>query len=369
VVEAIRPRMYELESDIRAGRIDISFEQKYDSIAVKEKVTVLNRWSEDNRGKGFVLEPGVLLHRKWQGFTRKEKAEFALLSGEELIAKKVSSQFKKVQIAEKIKDLGAGLRQSFRHLPRRLTYLKMDTEGKEILKGEAVFLADLEERADGINIVLIRPEKFGLKAIEKAVAKIDPLLASLERVRNGYKKEVALQWGLAQKSARQGKRAEAALRMAQAKLKLAQRRNRIAAEVAAVLELGQKRMALYQLGLETFAWAYEELKELIIRVQRAKSLQESGRHPSVEEILFLGEEGNKIRRRLKATPACAFQPFWERLESKEVRSLEKVLGYAQAGKVDTLFNSLSNARAKLEALVLGEIPTEEEIEELEKVRL
>ena len=57
MVEAIRPRIYELEVDVRAGRIDISFEKKYDSIAVKEKVTVFNRWPEDNRRQGFVLEP------------------------------------------------------------------------------------------------------------------------------------------------------------------------------------------------------------------------------------------------------------------------------------------------------------------------
>ena len=83
----------------------------------------------------------------------------------------------------------------------------------------------------------------------------------------------------------------------------------------------------------------------------------------------MGEEGIKIRQRLKATPACLFNPFYERIDSDEVRSLEKVLEHAQAGEVDTMFNLFNNAQAKLEALVLGEIPTEEEIGELEKARL
>jgi len=83
----------------------------------------------------------------------------------------------------------------------------------------------------------------------------------------------------------------------------------------------------------------------------------------------MGEEGIEIRQRLKTTSACLFNPFYERVESDEVRSLEKVLGHAQAGEVDTMFNLFNKAQAKLEALVLGEIPTEEEIEELEKARL
>ena len=369
MVEAIRPRIYELEFDIRAGRIDISFEKKYDSIAVREKVTVFNRWPEDNRGQGFVLEPGVLLRRKWQGFTKKEKAEFVSLSERGLIDKKASLKFKKIQIAESIKDLKAGLRQSFRHIPRQLNYLKVDAEGKEIIKGEAVFLTDLVEKADRISLVFSRPEKFGLKAIERAIGRITPLRQRLERVKNAYKKEVTQHWGLAQQLARQGKRAQAALEMSKAKVKLAQHRTKIAAQVDASLELGEKRMELYKMGGEVFTWAYNELKGLIIRAQRAKSIKDSGRNPSQKEILSIGEEGIKIRQRLKATPACLFNPFYERIDSDEVRSLEKVLEHAQAGEVDTMFNLFNNAQAKLEALVLGEIPTEEEIGELEKARL
>jgi len=369
MAEAIRPRIYELESDIRAGRIDTSFEEEYDSIAVREEVKAQNRWPEDNRKEGFLLEPGVLLHRRWQRLTKKEKEVFVSLSEEELRDKKTSSKFKKIQIAERIKDLGAGLRQSFRHIPRQLNYMRIDAEEKEVIKGEAVFLADLVERADRISMVFIRPEKFGLKAIERAIEKISPLRLRLERVRNAYKKEAARHWELAQKLARQGKKAEAALEMAKAKVELANRRAEIAVEVDASLELGEKRMRLYTTGLEAFAWAYEKLKGLVIRAQRAKSLKISGRNPSPQEILLMGEAGNEIRARLKSTPACAFNPFYERVESGEVRSLDKILEYAQAGEIDSMFNSFAKATAKLEALVKGEIPTEEETRELEKLRL
>ncbi|GAI17910.1 unnamed protein product [marine sediment metagenome] len=117
MTEAIRPRIYELKPDIGMGRIDTSFEKKYDVLAVRSEIRVLNRWPEDNRGEGFVLEPGVVLHRKWQGFTKKEKEAFASLSGGGLMSLNASPQFKKIQVTEVIRDLGAGLRQSFRHIP------------------------------------------------------------------------------------------------------------------------------------------------------------------------------------------------------------------------------------------------------------
>ena len=227
------------------------------------------------------------MHRKWQGFTKKEKTEFVSLSERGLIDKKASLEFKKIQIAESIKDLKAGLRQSFRHIPRQLNYLKMDAEGKEIIKGEAVFLTDLVEKADRISLVFSRPEKFSLKAMERAIGRITPLRQRLERVKNAYKKEVTQHWGLAQQLARQGKRAQAALEMSKAKVKLAQHRTKIAAQVDASLELGEKRMELYKMGGEVFTWAYNELKGLIIRAQRAKSIKDSGRNPSQKEILSM----------------------------------------------------------------------------------
>ena len=367
MAEAIRPRIYELESDIRAGRIDTSFEKKYDVLAVRVEIRVLNRWPEDNRGEGFILEPGVVLHQKWQGFTKKEKETFASLSEEELRDLKASSQFKKIQVTEVIRDLGAGLRQSFRHIPRQLNYLKEDAEKKEIVKGEAVALADLVEKADRVILVLIRPEKFGPRAIQRAINQISLLRLRLERVANTYKSAAARHWGLAQKLVREGKRAEAVLEMARANLKLAQRRAQISAEVNSSLEHGEKRMNLYLRLSDEIERAYDQLTELIIRTQKVKDFKDRGRTPSQEEVLSIGKEGSEIRLRLKTI--CAFKPFYERVESKEVRALDYLLKHAQAGKIDTIFNSLKKARAKLEVLVKGEIPTEEEIQELEKVRI
>ncbi len=368
MTEAIRPRIYELESDIRAGRVDTSFEKKYDVLAVREEIRVLNRWPEDNRGEGFVLKPGVVLHRKWQGFTREEKEVFASLSeGGGLMSLKASPQFKKIQITEVIRDLRAGLRQSFRHIPRQLNYLKEDAEKKEVIKGEAVSLADLVEKADRVSLVLIRPEKFGPKAIQRAINQIGFLRLRLQRAANAYKRKAVQHWGLAQKLAREGKKAEAALEMAKANLKLAQRRAQISAEVNSSLEHGEKRMNLYLRLSDEVSRAYDQLTELIIRTQKAKDLKDRGRTPSPEEVLSIGKEGSEIRLRLKAI--CAFNPFYEKVESGEVRALDYLLKHAQAGKIDTMLNSFKKARAKLEVLVKGEIPTEEEIRELEKIRL
>jgi hypothetical protein len=367
VAEAIRPRIYELESDIKAKRIDTSFEEKYDVIAVRVEIKVLNRWPEDNRGDRFVLEPGVVLHRKWQGFTKKEKETFASLSEEELRDLKASSQFKKIQVTEVIRDLGAGLRQSFRHIPRQLNYLKEDAEKKEIVKGEAVALANLVEKADRVSLIFIRPEKFGPKAIQRAINQIGFLRLRLERATNAYKREATQHWGLAQKLVREGKRTEAALEVAKANLKLAQRRAQISAEINSSLEHGEKRMNLYLRLSNEIERVYDQLTELIIRTQKAKDLKDRGRTPSPEEVLSIGKEGSEIRLRLKAI--CPFKPFYERVESEEVRALDYLLKHAQAGKIDTMLNSFKKARAKLEVLVKGEIPAEEEIRELEEIRL
>jgi len=367
VAEAIRPRIYELKSDIKAGRIDTSFEKKYDVLAVRVEIKVLNRWPEDNRREGFILEPGVVLHRKWQGFTKKEKETFASLSEDGLRDLKASSQFKKIQVTEVIRDLGAGLRQSFRHIPRQLNYLKEDVEKKEIVKGEAVALADLVEKADRVILVFIRPEKFGPKAIQRAINQISLLRLGLERAANAYKREAARHWEFAQKLVREGRRAEAALEMARANLKLVQRRAQISAEVNSSLEHGEKRMNLYLRLSDEIERAYDQLTEMIIRTQKAKDLKDRGRTPSPEEVLSIGKEGSEIRLRLKAI--CAFKPFYGRVESEEVRALDYLLKHAQAGKIDTILNSFKKARAKLEVLVKGEIPTEEEIRELEKIRL
>ena len=370
MTEAIRPRIYELKPDIEMGRIDTSFEKKYDVLAVKVEIRVLNRWPEDNRGEGFFLEPGVVLHRKWQGFTKKEKEAFTSLSerggGGELMNLKVSPHFKKIQVTEVIRDLGAGLRQSFRHIPRQLNYLKEDAEKKEVIKGEAVALADLVEKVDRVSLVLIRPEKFGPKAIQRAINQIGFLHLRLQGAANAYKGKAAQHWGLAQKLAREGKKAEAVLEMAKANLRLAQRRAQISAEVDSSLEHGEKRMNLYLRLSDEVSRAYNQLTELIIRTQKAKDLKDNGRTPSPEEVLSIGKEGSEIRPRLKAI--CAFNPFYERVESEEVRALDYLLKYVQTGRINTMLNSFKKARAKLEVLVKGEIPTEEEIREL-KIRL
>ena len=127
-------------------------------------------------------------------------------------------------------------------------------------------------------------------------------------------------------------------------------------------------MKLYLRLTDEVSRAYDELKELIIRAQKVKELKDSGRTPSPDEILSIGEEGSKLRARLKTT--CPFNPFYERIDSVEVRrALDYAPKHAQAGEIGTILNSLKKARAKLEVLVKGEIPTEEEMRELEKLRL
>lgn len=368
MAEAIRPRIYELQADIRAGRIDTSFEEEYDVIAVREKITVPNRWPEDNRGDGLVLEPGVVLHRKLQRFTKKEREEFASLSEEELEKLGVNLRLKKIPMAERIRDLGAAIRQSFRHIPRQLNHMRMDAEKKEIIKGEAVALADLVEKADRISLVFIRPERFGPRAIQRAINRISPLRLRLQRATNAYKKEAARHWESAQRLAREGKRAEAALEMAKANLELANRRAQISAEVGSSLEHGEKRLKLYQRLTGEVARAYDELGELISRSQKAKDLEDSGRTPLPAEVLPIGEEANELWPRLRAV--CLFKPFSERVGSDEVRrALVYALDHARAGEIGPMLNSFKRAGAKLEVLVKGEIPTEEEIQELEKLRL
>lgn len=123
------------------------------------------------------------------------------------------------------------------------------------------------------------------------------------------------------------------------------------------LELAEKWFRLTRDIEQRFGSCYQRLGQLGQELQE-KMLQ--GEEVSLDVLFLIAREADGIRQYLlKRIPN--FEPYYSRLQEPEFQRLSRVLEHAEQRRAKTVYNDIEKAKAKLEAMAIGEKPAWAEI--------
>ncbi len=322
---------------------------------VREGKTIKEYWRED---WGLVdYKPGEVLHREWRKASDWEIEEWKDLSGAKLEGLGV---FRKngelsVQIVEKIKDLPAAVRQRGRHIPAR----KIGRARKNfMIAGDAQTLADYASRLSGLLQELLKDVRPGPRTIEKTSTGLNLLFQVLKRSQTSLKRKALEEIQLA----KEGKFLAASVKMGEViSIILNQRLEDYEIAVKSVI-LAEKWRDLMNTIERRFRDCYYRLGQLGEKTQK---LLAKGENIQPKDLLPLAREAHGIYLHLVGK-VPNFNPYYERLQTPEFQRLSKIVTHAEEGKAETVLNDIEEALSKLEAVALGERPTQSELQKRRK---
>lgn len=320
---------------------------KFEAIEMLSSVAIPLSWRKKERecAGTVTYSPGEVLHREWRPASQWEIEGWRNLSDQTL---KDLGVFRKngefsVLIIEKIRDLPSAIRQRGRHIPaRKVARIRK----KFVLAGDAQILAQYAGRLTRLLEDFLKNQKPSPQLMEKAAQEIGQLSLLLEGSRSSLKRKTLDEIKLAQ----EGKFWQISVKTSQAiSLLLEQRANDYEIAMKSI-ELAEKWRGLMVEIERRFRDCYRRLGQLGEKLQK---------YP--DNLLPIASEALGIYKHL-SEQVPNFNPYYERLQSSEFQRLSRVLEHARAGKAETVLNDIMEATAKLEAVALGEKPTQSELQ-------
>lgn len=311
-------------------------------------------WTE---GWGFVIyKPGQVLYRKWRPASGWEIEKWKDLSQERL---KEFGVFRKngvfsVEIVEKVVDLPAAIRQLGRHIPSKKV---ARTREKFTLLGDAPILAQYASRLTKLLEESLENQKPSSQLMKKTSQEMDPFSRLLERSKSSFKRKISQELKLAQEG------------------KFWQIQTKTSQAISLLLE---QRAEDYEIAVKSIESA-KKLRELMTKIDRrcqggynrlghlGEELQNRliNNPPSQKELVFIAKGADAVRIYLKKN-IPNFEPYYSRIQAPEFQGLSRAVEYAEAGKGDMVLNDILKATAKLEAVALGERPTQSELKQMKE---
>lgn len=307
-------------------------------------------WRED---WGLVkYKPGEVLHREWRVASEWEIEEWKDLPKEKL---KELGVFRKdgefsIQIVEKIKDLQAAIRQRGRHIPARKIARK---RRKFVLAGDAQLLASCADRLAKLLQDFLKTHKSSPQVMEKSSLEFAQISQLLEKSRTSLKRKALGEIQLA----KQGKFWEIPARAGGAITDLLNQRVKDYEIAMKSIELAEKWRDLMADIERRFRDCYNRLGK---RGEDLQNLLASGQPLQPKDLLPIANEAYGIWKHLTER-VPNFNPYYQRLQEPEFQRLSRITIHAQAGRVETMFNDIEEATAKLEAVAIGEKVTPAEL--------
>lgn len=346
----------ELREAIKVGKIENMPE--YELLVVREPVQILVRWKERAamRRKGVIIRvyyreykgivafnPGNVLHPLWRQASEWEEEEWRNLPEERL---KEFGVFRKdgqfsVQIVSKIKDLPAAVRQRIRHIPASL----IGRERKKfVLAGNAQLLTDYARRLNNLIDQFLAKKRVSPELMEKSSVELSRIYELLEGSRTSLKRKALEDIELAS----QGKFWERPGKIIQVSADLLNQRALDYEMAFKSIALGEKWLRLMLDSERRFRHCYNRLGELAMKLQDLLSEKEI---IELTDLRPIAKEAHGILNHLNRE--VHFNPYYQRLQTPEFQRLSYVQMHAEAGRAQTLLNSIKNAAAKLEAVAIG----------------
>ena len=332
---------------------------EYEIIELSAPVGIPVRWKEKVITKeGRVwreyqnlteYQPGEVLHREWRRASLWEVEEWNGFSSEALRALGVFKQEGEyfIQIVEKIKDLRAAIRQRCRHILARTIGR---TQQQFELLGDAQLLENYVSRLTSLVQRILQTRMPNGESSQE----IRQLALRLEGTKSKLKRHALSE---IQRAQEQQKPWKLPVHASQAATDLLQERAKDFEIAISSLELAEKWFRLMTDIERRFRNCYQRLGQL------GQKLQEEmlkGEEVSPNLLLPIAREACGIwKYLLEKIPN--FEPYYSRLQEPEFQRLGRVLEHAKQGKAKTVYNDIEEAIAKLEAIAIGEKPTQAEI--------
>lgn len=314
------PYLFQIDELVKESKIKPIGKRLF---AVLEPLTVEVSWRK--RDKKYrqkrKLKPGIVLQGRWRVLTVEEREDWKDLLPVERKAKHLE-EFSKgrfmVLIVEQIKDLRAAARRSLRHIPGNLIARKVEVEkGKTmLLAGDVQIIKKCSNIIDSIVAEFLQAKKVSPKITKGTIVKLEKISTSLKNTMVDIELQVFIHI----------KKAEFYLEIMQ--------------------------------DMETKTrFCFTRLTQLAINLQ--KLILENQLTP--EQLIKIAGEAKGISLYLEKE--ILFEPYYSRVHSREIRSLQKTVKHARADKEETVLNSFKRAIAKLEAIAIGERPDETELKQ------
>lgn len=337
---------------------------EYEIIELSAPVSVPVRWKEKvTRKEGKVwreyqdlaeYQPGEVLHREWRRRRASswEVEEWNGLSSEALEALGVFKQDGEyfIKIVERIKDLRAATRQRCRHILARTIGR---TQRQFELLGDAQLLENYVSRLTAL-VQRILQTRTPNDVFNESFQEIGQLALQLEGAKSKLKRHA---FSEIQRAQEQQKPWKVPVHASQAATDLLQERAKDFEIAISSLELAEKWFRLMTDIERRFRNCYRRLGQL------GQKLQEEilkGEEVSPDLLLLIAGEAYGIwKYLLEQIPN--FEPYYSRLQEPEFQRLKRVLEHAEKRRARTVYNDIEVAASKLEAIAIGEKPTQAEI--------
>lgn len=318
-------------------------------ISIRGKDRIKGVWRERTAIAEYL--PGQVLHREWREATAWETEEWSQLPQGELdrlIVFKDGGRYS-IQIVEKIKNLPAMIRQRARHVVGS----KIARIRKQFtLPGDATMLATYSERLGTITQQVLQPISPG--ALQDVWQETGQLALLLENSKTQFKQRAREEIELAQ----QGRFWEIAVHTSQATTHLLSERARAYEIALQELVLAEQLLRLASATDRRFRNSYLRLGKLGEQLQGI--LQTTPQ--DAQRILTVAREGLGIYQHLTER-VPHFNPYYERLQEPQFQRLSRAVEHATAGRPQTVYNDISEAAAKLEAIAIRGRPSQSEIQQ------
>lgn len=332
----------------------VQFDKEHNIYAVLKGNTISIRWKMNGRDYQLtdVIFPGMVLYPRPRRLSKWEKEEWKNLSVEQLEELGVNFKWKKVIIVHRFDDLWSAIRQRGRHIIDNLVErrIKIDKDIEIVIVGEAQRMKDLALKLDRLANSFLKHGQISPQMREKFSKEVLSIYEELEKARNEFKPNAAKLL----KKAAEGREIEIPIRLLEAAAKILERWVEILDIAESCLKQAENWLLLCEEIERKISWTYKRLAELSVETQEIiGNILYSGRLYNIADEL----EGIRI---YLSREVC-YNPYYQRVFSKEVQNLSKARKYAQVGRVKPILNLINKALSKLGAVVFLERPTLDEI--------